>query len=252
MRTLLLLVVAALIGPRCIAAAKPLTVYAPASTAGYWLTLEYDWIGRTGAGIRFVTGSSGALARQIEYGAPANVFVSANPEWVEYLQDRKQIDGRSKVTVMRNSLIVISGKENSQGKQASQTTALKDVFRAFDRVAIGDPRHVPAGIYAKQALEKLGLWKTVKKRTARASNVRSAYLLVDRGVADLGIVYRTDVGKRSTVKTLAAIPTSLHDPIRYVAVGTNLKHPETRRFLDYLVSPVVRKHFRDSGFIVPD
>ncbi|RZO34680.1 MAG: molybdate ABC transporter substrate-binding protein [Rhodospirillaceae bacterium] len=247
-----LYVVALLLSSGRVAVAEPLTVYAPASIAGIVKTIEYNWLVKPGPGIRFITGSSGALARQIEYGAPAHVFISANTDWVEYLQSRKLINRHSRTAFMENVLIVITGERARDEFLAERPKSLQDVFRNFDRLALGDPRHVPAGIYAKQALKKLRLWKTVQKRIARASDVRKAFLMVERGVADLGIVYRTDVGKRGTVATVAEIPAALHEPIRYVAAGTNRKHSDTARFLDYLISPGTRRFLVDAGFVVPE
>ena len=181
-----LYVLALLLSSGRVAVAEPLTVYAPASIAGIVKTIEYNWLVKPGPGIRFITGSSGALARQIEFGAPAHVFISANTNWVEYLQSRKLINIHSKTAFMGNVLIVITGERARGEFLAERPKSLEDVFQNFDRLALGDPRHVPAGIYAKQALKKLRLWKTVQKRTARASDVRRAFLMVERGVADLG------------------------------------------------------------------
>ncbi|MGB0629513.1 MAG: molybdate ABC transporter substrate-binding protein [Alphaproteobacteria bacterium] len=231
--------------------AEPLTVFAATSTVIVKTPLEYNWIGKTGEALKIVLGSSGSLARQIEYLAPAHIFISANPDWFDYLVRKKRVDADTGITIMQNRLVLIAPAA-SRTVTSLPGHAIEMASRSKSRIAIGDPRHVPAGKYAKEALSSMGQWKIVAPLAIRTNSVRLALALVERGEAPLGIVYRTDAGLAKKVRIVADIDPSLHEPIRYIAAATKRTHKNSARFLAYLQSEAARTIFRKAGFIVPE
>jgi molybdate transport system substrate-binding protein len=234
------------------AGASPLTVYAAASTIAVMRPIEDIWFQKTGKVLRIVHGSSGALARQISAGAPVDVFFSANAKWLDYLIGRKlaQTDTRKSVLVNRLALIVPAG--TGRINIVDPATDIPKILTGNARLAIGDPRHVPAGQYAREALVSLGIWKTVRSKTARTRNVRLALALVQRGEAALGIVYRTDARHVPQVRILETLPKNLHSPIVYEAVLTSAAQPGAGKFLAFLTSDDALTLYRAAGFVVPE
>lgn len=154
--------------------------------------------------------SSSTLARQIEAGAPADLFISADQKWMDYAVDKKAIDTATRETLLGNSLVVVAPKSSEQqdftiNKETNWTTLLHG-----GRLAVGDPEHVPAGIYAKEALQKLGAWDTLSGKLAPAEDVRGALALVERNEAPLGIVYGSDAVASKGVKVVATFPEDTH------------------------------------------
>ncbi len=156
-------------------------------------------------------GSSATLARQIELGAPAHLFLSANTGWMDHLEGAGRIEAASRVALLANRLVVVA-PASSTGRDS-----VVDLVAALGdgRLAVGDPDHVPAGIYARQALEALGQWDALEPRLARGADVRAALAFVERGEVPLGIVYATDAASSSDVVVVAELPSTLHDPIVY-------------------------------------
>lgn len=192
---------------------------------------------------------SSALARQIEQGAPADIFISADTDWMDYLELRKRVRGDARVDVAGNSLVVIAPAgarvELADLRAQALTRALGD-----GRLAVAEVNSVPAGKYAKAALEKLGVWEAVKGQLAQTENVRAALMFVARGEAPLGVVYRTDAFAEPRVAIAASIPPGAHPRITYpAAVVTASKNPDAAGFLDYLVSPQARAAFEKHGFV---
>lgn len=189
--------------------------------------------------------ASSALARQVEAGAPADLFVSADEEWMDRLAAKRLIDPASRADLAGNQLVLIA--------PAGSTTAL-DVAPGFpigaalgrSRLALADPAAVPAGKYAKTALEALGVWKQVENRIAAAENVRAALALVERGEAPLGIVYATDAKASAKVRVVATFPDASHPPIVYpVARLKTSQSPEAEAFRAWLMGPgqpILRAH----------
>lgn len=207
---------------------------------------------RTGADIAAVYDSSGALARQIESGAPASVFVSANPDWIAYLVRNGLIEKGGGVELCRNRLVLIAPRESSAPLSLSEPKKL--IARLADGpLAIGDPDNVPAGQYAKAALEHLGLWQKVARRTARARNVREALAYVERGAAPLGIVYATDARASRLVRVLDTFPEDSHPPIVYRAalLDPGRKNASAKAFFAYLTSRAAAAVLARYGFQVP-
>ncbi|QUM77184.1 molybdate ABC transporter substrate-binding protein [Moritella sp. 24] len=199
----------------------------------------------------FSFASSSALARQIAQGAPAQIYLSANQKWMDYLVKQKVVAADSRVTLLRNSLVLVA--PNSSLLNNVELNKDWDITSAVSssRIAVGDPDHVPAGRYAKQALESLDLWQEAMPLLARASNVRGALALVERGESPLGIVYATDALVSQKVKTVATFPENSHKAIEYplVIVGHNTNFA-TRIFYRYLQTKAVQAIFVKYGFEV--
>ena len=192
--------------------------------------------------------SSGTLARQLEQGAPADIFISANPIWMDYLQERKLIDSATRVDLLGNNLVLITSKDSNAPK--FKIVAGFDLVAVLGdgRLAIGDPLHVPAGIYTKAALENLHVWQPLASKLARADNVRSALALVARGEAPLGIVYSSDAVVEADVGVVAEFPEDSHPPIVYpAALVADRDTPQAALFLTFLQSPIAGKIFQRYG-----
>jgi len=195
-------------------------------------------------------GASNALAKQIEAGAPADIFISADLDWMDYVDKKGLVTPGTRVDLLRNTLVLVA--------PATSQSTLKigpgfDLAAALgtEKLAMANPDSVPAGKYGKAALESLGVWTRVEKQVARAENVRAALVLVARGEAPLGIVYATDALADRGVRIVDAFPAASHPPIVYpAALTTTGKSPGAKAFLDYLQSPAARPVWERYGFSV--
>ncbi|MGB8843297.1 MAG: molybdate ABC transporter substrate-binding protein [Aliidongia sp.] len=194
--------------------------------------------------------ASGALARQIEAGAPAALFISADEDWMDELAAKGLIDAASRIDLLGNTLVLIAPSSRPVRFEFGHDRDLAALL-GDGRLAIGDPQSVPAGHYAENALNALGLWPGVAAHLARAESVRAALALVDRGEAPLGIVYRTDAVADSAVRIVAEFPDGSHTPIRYPAALIAPVAAPARDFLAWLGSPAAAPFFARQGFIVP-
>lgn len=188
------------------------------------------------------------LAKQIEAGAPADIFFSADLDWMKRLEDADLIDRASKVTLLTNRLVLIAPKDSAA---MAQITAGFDIAALLGdgRLALASTAAVPAGKYAKAALQHLGLWDKVALRLAETDNVRAALGLVARGELPLGIVYASDAAAEPLVTVLDTFPEDSHPPIRYpVALTTASRNPWAAVLLKFLVSPAGSAFFRSQGF----
>ena len=206
-----------------------------------------------GKTIRVSYASSGILARQIRFGAPADLFVTADPKWLDDIRQRRLIEQlpADRRILFTNRLVLIGARKPVSVVALS---AKSDLARQFGRVrlAIGDPGHVPAGRYAKTALETMGLWAKARRKIVLAANVRVALAYVARREAPLGIVYRTDAMAGANVHVLAVIPASTHPPVRYVAAVLSAGSRKCAGiWLDALRSAPIRKIFTDAGYGLP-
>lgn len=196
--------------------------------------------------------SSSTLARQIEQGAPVDVFVSANPQWMDHLEERGLIRSDTRADLLGNGLVLVAPKDGDIEVEVAEGF---DLPGALDggRLAMGDPDHVPAGIYGKAALESLGVWEEVAPRVARADNVRAALALVSRGEVPLGVVYSSDAVADDGVRVVDTFPEGSHPPIIYpVAVTVESDHAEAAAFVDFLASADAAPVFARYGFTLPD
>ncbi len=207
---------------------------------------------QTQSGVRVVGSfaSSSALAKQIENGAPADLFVSADLDWMDYLQTRGLIRPDTRANLFGNELVLVAPKDSAASVELKPGVDLAGML-GDSRLAVGDPTNVPAGKYAQAALTSLGAWAAVEPRLARTDNVRAALALVSRGEAPFGIVYRTDAIIDKGVRIVAAFPAGSHDPIVYPLVLTRdgaVRNPNAALFLNYLKSDAATAIFQEFGF----
>ncbi|MCR9219747.1 MAG: molybdate ABC transporter substrate-binding protein [Alphaproteobacteria bacterium] len=250
-------VAAATFGAPGARAEAPLTVFAAASLTDALTDAAAAYRARGGEPVRLVFESSSTLARQIEQGAPAHLFLSANPAWMDYAAARGLIEAASRRDLLANALVLIAPADAAAAPAPeavlSADAALATLLPQGARLAMGDPDHVPAGIYARQALQSLGQWEALAPRIARAANVRTALALTARREAPLGIVYATDALADPRVAVVARFPADSHAPIRYPAAITrygleSAQHGAARAFLDFLSGADAGAVFARHGF----
>lgn len=224
------------------------TVFAASSLSNVLQEIADAYTRSGGAGVRLSFAASSTLAKQIEAGGKAQIFLSADAAWMDYLDKRGLLAPGTRRTLVGNWLVLAVP---ARAAQAMSTPPGQDWLERLPagRIAMGDPDHVPAGRYAKQALIRLGVWAAVEPRLARADNVRSALVLVERGEAAGAIVYATDAAVSRHVAVAHAFPADLHDPIVYpVALLRGEDAGEARRLYDYLQSPEAAAIFAKHGF----
>jgi molybdate transport system substrate-binding protein len=204
------------------------------------------------SGVKVVTSydASSALIKQIEAGAPADVFLSADLNWMDYGAQKKLIRNETRVNLLGNSLVLIAPKDSKIGNVTIGPGFDLAKLAADGRIATGDVRAVPVGLYAKAALEKLGIWASVAPKMAMTANVRAALILVARGEAPLGIVYATDAKVEPWVKVVGVFPEDSHPPIVYPVAATANAKPDTAAYLAFLRSSAARTIFERYGFAV--
>ncbi|MGP9418987.1 molybdate ABC transporter substrate-binding protein [Pseudomonas reactans] len=230
-------------------AADKITVFAAASLTNAMQDIAAQYQKEKGVQVVSSFASSSTLARQIEQGAPADLFISADQQWMDYSISKQQIVENTRYTLLGNELVLVAAKiskiDNVEIDDKTQWTKLL----GDSRLAVGDPDHVPAGIYAKEALQKLGAWSTLEPKLARASDVRGALALVEREEAPLGIVYGSDAIASKKVKVVGTFPASSHKPVEYpMAIVKDHEKPEVRAFYDYLKTPAASAIFKQYGF----
>ncbi|MGH8686535.1 MAG: molybdate ABC transporter substrate-binding protein [Burkholderiales bacterium] len=193
--------------------------------------------------------SSSTLAKQIANGAPAEIFISADLQWMDYLEKRDRVRKGSRGNLLGNRLVLIAPAASAARATIEAGFPIARLLGRQGRLALGDPTHVPAGKYAKAALESLGVWDSVKGRLAPAENVRAALALVARAEAPLGVVYSTDAAAEPRVRVVGTFPERSHPPIIYpVAIMKTAKGERADLFLEYLDSPTARGIFKKYGF----
>ncbi|QND78691.1 molybdate ABC transporter substrate-binding protein [Pseudoxanthomonas mexicana] len=229
-----------------------LTVFAAASLKEALDDAAAAYRQQTGVPVRVSYAASSALARQIEQGAPADVFFSADLEWMDYLQQRNRLDVATRRSLLGNRLVLIAPRASKARvdlkRPATLLAALGD-----GRLAVGQTRTVPAGKYAKASLESLSLWNGVRPRLAESESVRAALMLVARGETPLGIVYASDAKAEPDVRIVATFPEDSHPPIVYpVAALRGARAAQAARFVRWLASPAADALFTKRGFAVKD
>jgi molybdate transport system substrate-binding protein len=197
--------------------------------------------------VRISFASSSTLARQISKGAPADIFISANQKWMNHLSQRNSIVLNSQRALLSNRLVMISPTGSAYlSKSSSINTILNE-----GRLAIGDPDHVPVGIYGMQALKSLKMWRVAKDRLARLTNARTVLAFVERGETPAGIVYHSDAHANKKIDVVFTFPSNSHDPISYWAARTRQENaPAAQRFFIILFSPASKDVFKRHGFLV--
>lgn len=231
------------------AAQDRLTVFAAASMRNALDDVNAAFTRASGIRVTASYAASSALARQIAQGAPADVYVSANEKWMDFLQNNKLVAPGSRVDLLGNSLVLIAPRDSKLDKV--------DIGRGFDiaglagdgRIAVADTKGVPAGLYARAALQSLGVWQAAKPRLAQSENVRATLAYVARGEAPLGIVYATDALVEPKVKVIGVFPAGTHPPITYpVAAIAGRQGKAVTRYLHFLQTQAAKAIFERYGF----
>ncbi len=227
---------------------KTLTVFAAASMKNALDDVNAAYSAKSGVRIVASYGPSSALARQIEQGAPADIFISADTDWMDYAAAKRSIDTSSRTNLLGNSIVLIAPKD-SRIDNVNIGVGFDLAKLAGDgRIATGDVTSVPAGKYARAALEKLGSWRAAEAKFAMAENVRAALTLVARGEAALGIVYSTDARVEPGVRIVGAFPADSHPAIVYPVAATATAKPEAAGYLAFLRSSAAKNIYERYGF----
>ncbi|HEY7945600.1 MAG TPA: molybdate ABC transporter substrate-binding protein [Casimicrobiaceae bacterium] len=225
-----------------------LTVFAAASLKEALDEQASKFEADTGSKVVVSYAGSNALAKQIEAGAPADVFLSADVDWVDYLDKHKLIRPGTRVDLLRNRLVLIAPADSPASLRIAPGFGLAAALGA-GRLAMANPDSVPAGKYGRDALRSLGIWTAIEPHMARAENVRAALLLVARGEAPFGLVYATDALADRKVRVVDTFAESTHAPIVYpVAIVASSRSPYAQRFVDSLASPAARAIWARHGF----
>jgi molybdate transport system substrate-binding protein len=248
---LLAAVLAGALHPAC-AGGKGPTVFAAASLKNALDAVAADWKEKTGDEAVISFAATSALAKQIEQGAEADIFISADLAWMDYVAERHLIDPTTRFNLLANEIVLIAPKDSDVTVDIAPNFPLAALL-GDGRLAIAGVDAVPAGRYGKASLQSLGVWDQVKDKLAQAENVRAALRLVSRGEAPLGIVYASDAKADPDVKVLGVFPADSHPPIVYPAAKlARSGSPEADGFLAYLRSPEAARRFFESGFTVID
>jgi molybdate transport system substrate-binding protein len=229
---------------------KSITVFAAASMKNALDDVDAAFTKRSGIKVVASYDASSALIKQIEAGAPADAFVSADLKWMDYGVQKKLVKEDTRVNLLGNTLVLIAAKDSKIDHV--------DIKPGFDlaklagdgRIATGDVKAVPVGIYAQAALQKLGVWDSVEPKMAMTQNVRAALTLVARGEAPLGIVYSTDAKVEPGVKIVGTFPEDSHEPIVYPVAATATAKPDVSPYLAFLRSAAAKAIFENYGFAV--
>jgi molybdate transport system substrate-binding protein len=231
-------------------APQPLLVFGAVSLTDVLTELGAAYEKESQQRVKFSFAASSVLARQIEAGAHADVFFSADTEWMDYLQARNLIDKHSRRDVLSNRLVLIAPGTSTLKLKIAPNFALLAALGPKGRISTGDPDSVPAGKYARSALSFLGVWNEVADRLVRADNVRTALAFVARGEAPLGIVYETDAKVDTKVRIVDVFPADSHLPIVYPVAAAAGAKPGAARFVTYLHSAAAAATFQKYGFAV--
>jgi molybdate transport system substrate-binding protein len=251
-RSLAGLALAALL-PLSVAAAEAedTTVFAAASLKNALDDVAAAYEAETGKSVRISYAGSNALARQIEEGAPADIFFSADLAWMDYVEERNLIRTDTRQTLLGNEIVLVVPSDSTATIELAPDADLAALLGTDGRLAMANVDSVPAGKYGKAALEYLKIWPGVADRVVQAENVRAALTFVATGEAPLGIVYRTDANSEPKVRTIASFPADSHPPIVYpVAMTASSTNPDARAFFDYLRSDKARPAYEKQGFTV--
>jgi molybdate transport system substrate-binding protein len=234
-----------------LARAEEMTVFAAASLTDAMKDVSAQWAQAGHQPLRMSFGASSTIARQIEQGAPANLFASADQKWMDYLAEKQLIVADTRKDLLGNDLVLVVPADKPQHVTIGPGFDLLSLLGSNGRIATGDPAHVPVGIYAEQALRKLGQWDAIAPRLARTDDVRAALLLVERGEAPAGIVYATDAAVSTGVMVAGTFPAGSHDPVSYpFAVVRSGDTSEARALMTFLQGPQARAIFVQRGFKV--
>ncbi len=227
-------------------------VFAAASLKNALDEVAGQWQHQTGKTVAISYAASNNLIKQIEQGAPADIFFSADLDWMDYGVQKNLIRPETRANLLGNRIVLVAPKDSTASVNIQPGFDLAGALKG-GRLAMGNVDAVPAGKYGKAALEKLGAWDRVKDRIAQAESVRAALLLVSRGEAPLGIVYQTDAASEPSVRIVGTFPGDSHPAIVYpVALTKDSANPDAAAFLNFIRSPAARPAFERQGFTVLD
>lgn len=230
---------------------EELTLFAAASMTDALTAAAEAWTAAGNPPVKLAFASSSTLAKQIENGAPADLFVSADQRWMDYLEERQLVAAGTRVDLAGNALVLIVPPGSALAIEPAPGFDLAGAL-AGERLAIGDPEHVPAGRYARAALTDLGAWEAVEAQSVFAADVRAALAFVERGEVAVGIVYATDAAISESVRVVATFPQESHPPIVYpIAAVAEQDRPAVRAFLAFLAGDAAAEILRGYGFVVP-
>ncbi|MFO1056740.1 MAG: molybdate ABC transporter substrate-binding protein [Dongiaceae bacterium] len=246
-----LLVGLLLAGAAVPARAADLLVFAAASLKNALDDANAAYAAQGGGKVTASYAASGALAKQLENAAPADIFISADTKWMDYVEKKGLVRAGTRGNLLGNKLVLVAPAGSSAQVELKPGVDLAALLGKDGRLAIGDPKSVPAGSYAETALQKLGAWAGVEKRLAKAESVRAALAFVSRGEAPLGIVYETDTRADKGVRIVAIFPEDSHPPIIYpIALLAGSTNPEAAKYLAWLRSPAAAPFFEKQGFTI--
>ena len=227
---------------------KSLTVFAAASMKNALDDIDAAYTAKTGVKVAASNAASSTLAKQIEQGAPADIFLSADTDWMDYATGKKDIDESTRVNLLGNSIVLIAPKDSKIDHVTIGPGFDLSKLAGDGKIATGDVKAVPVGKYAKAALEKLGAWQAAEPKFAMADSVRAALTLVARGEATLGIVYSTDAKVEPGVKIVGTFPADSHPAIIYPVAATATAKAEAGDYLAFLRSSAAKTVLEKYGF----
>ncbi|MDM9624428.1 molybdate ABC transporter substrate-binding protein [Rhizobium sp. S152] len=231
-------------------AAEKVTIFAAASLKNALDSANAAWAKESGKEATASYAASSALAKQIEGGAPADVFISADLDWMDYVAKKDLIKADTRSNLLGNRIVLVAAKDKAKPVDIKQDFDLAGLL-GDGKLAMGEVKSVPAGKYGKAALEKLGVWSSVESKVAGAESVRAALALVSRGEAPYGIVYQTDVTADPGVAIVGTFPAESHAPIIYpIAILAESKNPDAAGYLEFLKSEKAAHFFTEQGFTV--
>jgi molybdate transport system substrate-binding protein len=228
---------------------KTIVVFAAASMKNALDDIDAAFTAKTGVKVSASYAASSTLAKQIEQGAPADIFVSADTDWMDYAVSKKNINEATRVNLLGNSIVLIAPKDSKIDNVTIGPGFDLAKLAGDGKIATGDVKAVPVGKYAKAALEKLGAWQAAEPKFAMAESVRAALTLVARGEATLGIVYSTDAKVEPGVKIVGTFPADTHPPIIYPVAATATAKPDANDYLSYLRSAAAKTVLEKYGFV---
>ena len=232
-----------------LAQSKDILVFGAASLKNALDDANALYLSQTSKKVVVSYGASSALARQIESGAPADLFISADLDWMDYVAQRNLIKPATRSNFLGNTLVLVAPADSKVTLTIARNFALAAALGG-GRLALADPAAVPAGKYGKAALEALGVWSSVADKIAPAPDVRAALVLVARGETPLGIVYQTDAAADKAVKTVGTFPADTHPPIVYpIAITASSTHPDAQSYVAFLKSDAAKPAFEKQGFV---
>jgi len=225
---------------------QKITVFAAASLTNAITEIANAYENEKGVKIQTSFAASSTLAKQIEKGAPADIFMSADDKWMNYLQEKNLISAGNRANLLANNLVLIAPKGKTFKVEMDKSFNFSGAFNG--RLCTGETDSVPVGIYAKQSLKNLNWWDSIKMRLVGTQDVRAALVFVERGECEAGIVYETDAKISGKVQTIASFPDASHDPISYPLALVKGANAEAAGFYDYLKSDKAKVIFIKYGF----